>query len=50
MKFSELKKMLNQNGCNKLSEGSRHENWFSPITGQIFQVGRHTTQDVKKEC
>jgi len=48
MKFSELKKLLTENGCYKQSEGSRHENWYSPITGKIFQVGRHKSEDVKK--
>ena len=48
MKYSELKKLLKKNGgCYKLSEGTRHENWFSPLTGKIFQVGRHNTDDVK---
>ena len=48
MKFSELKKILKKHGCYKLSEGSNHEEWFSPITGKPFQVGRHNSQDVKK--
>jgi len=48
MKYAELKKKLTQNGCCKISEGTRHENWFSPITQNIFQVGRHNTQDVHK--
>ena len=48
MKFSELKKILNDNGCYKQSEGTRHENWFSPKTNKIFQLGRHNTDDVKK--
>ena len=48
MKHSELKKFLRQNGCYKQSEGTRHENWYSPKTNKIFQVGRHDTQDVKK--
>jgi predicted RNA binding protein YcfA (HicA-like mRNA interferase family) len=48
MKYSELKILLSKNGCYKLSEGSRHENWFSPKTNKIFQLGRHNTQDVKK--
>ena len=48
MKFSELKRLLKQHGCYKHSEGSGHENWYSPATGKIFQVGRHTTQDVKR--
>ena len=48
MKYSELKKMLHESGCYKQSEGTRHENWFSPITGKTFQVGRHNNEDVKK--
>jgi predicted RNA binding protein YcfA (HicA-like mRNA interferase family) len=48
MKYSELKNMLRENGCYKQSEGTRHENWFSPLTNKIFQIGRHTTKDVKK--
>jgi len=48
MKYSELKNMLRKNGCFVQSEGAKHENWFSPKTNKIFQVGRHHTEDVKK--
>ena len=48
MKYSELKKILRQNGCYKENEGANHEKWFSPITNKVFRVGRHDTQDVKK--
>jgi len=48
MKYSELKKLLRKSGCYKQSEGTRHENWFSPKTNRVFQIGRHTTEDVKK--
>ena len=48
MKYSELKKILKQNGCYKDGEGPNHERWFSPITKKVFRVGRHDTQDVKK--
>jgi predicted RNA binding protein YcfA (HicA-like mRNA interferase family) len=47
MKFSELKKLLQQNGCYKKSEGARHENWYSPNTNKTIQLGQHNTQDVK---
>ena len=47
MKYSELKKLLKKNGCYKISEGSNHETWFSPITGKYFSVGRHNNQDVR---
>ncbi|MDR1703783.1 MAG: type II toxin-antitoxin system HicA family toxin [Clostridiales bacterium] len=48
MKYSELKRLLTKSGCYPLSEGARHENWFSPISKKIFQLGRHNTEDVKK--
>jgi len=48
MKYSELKNILRKSGCYKQSEGAKHENWLSPITNKIFQVGRHNTEDVKK--
>jgi predicted RNA binding protein YcfA (HicA-like mRNA interferase family) len=47
MKYSELKKLLKENGCYKQSEGTKHENWFSPVTNKTFLVGRHNTEDVK---
>ena len=48
LKCSELKKTLAKHGCYKDSEGRSHENWYSPITNNVFQVGRHDSQDVKK--
>ena len=48
LKYSELKNLLKKNGCYKHSEGTKHENWYSPKTDKIFQVGRHNTEDVKK--
>ena len=47
MKYSELKKLAKKNGCFKKSEGTKHENWYSPITNKTFQLGRHDSQDVK---
>jgi len=47
MKFSELKKILKNNGC-YFTDGSKHELWYSPITNKYFTVGRHNTEDVKK--
>ena len=48
MKFSELKKILKDNGCYLDKEEKKHERWYSPITGKYFRVGRHNTEDVKK--
>ena len=39
--------MLKAAGCYKIREGSNHEIWFSPITGKIFQVGRHAKEEVR---
>ena len=47
MKYSELKKMLINGGCYKVSEGANHERWYSPKTGKSFSVSRHNTQDAK---
>ena len=47
MRYSELKRKLRRFGCNYQSEGGRHEMWYSPITGKIFPVGRHNSEDVK---
>lgn len=37
MTFGELKRMLKKNGCYLDREGSRHEIWYSPITGSGFK-------------
>jgi len=48
MKFSELKRILKENGCYIEKGGKKHEKWFSPKTGKYFRVGRHNSEDVKK--
>ena len=47
MRTSELVKLLKKHGCYQVREGSRHEIWYSPITGKEFQVGRHQSEEVK---
>lgn len=47
MKYSELEKILKKAGCSIYREGANHTQWYSPITGNIFPVGRHKNQDVK---
>ncbi len=57
MKYSEIKRKLKKNGCFLKREGSNHEIWFSPITGNHFPVSRHdkeeanikTFQSIKKQ-
>ena len=46
-KWTELRREFRQAGCYKVSEGGNHEWWFSPITGEKFQMGRHAQQEVK---
>lgn len=46
MKKSELIKILKDAGCYLDSEGSRHENWYSPITGQHFTLPRHNAKEI----
>jgi len=48
MKYSELKRLLRKNGCRFDHEGTRHEMWYSPITGLYFPVGRHDKKDCPK--
>ena len=45
MTYSEIKRLLKKNGCYLEREGSRHEIWYSPITGKRFQVGRHNSEE-----
>lgn len=47
MKISELIKLLKKSGCELLEEGSRHEKWYSPITGNVFTVPRHGSKEIK---
>lgn len=46
MRYSELKRILIENGCTLYREGRSHEKWISPITNQKFVVPRHNTQEV----
>lgn len=46
MRYSELERMLKDRNCYIVRAGSRHNLWYSPITGKTFPVGRHKTQEV----
>ena len=46
MKYSELKKILKQNGCRFDHDGGNHEIWYSSKTNKKFPVGRHGTKEV----
>lgn len=45
-KFAELKREFSKAGCRFISEGTNHEWWYSPITGERFQMGRHDQEEV----
>lgn len=49
MKVSELQKILKKINCYIIRHGSRHDIWYSPVTGKQFPVPRHPSQDVKRE-
>lgn len=38
--------MLRRSGCYPTGEGTRHEQWYSPLTGEYFSVGRHNREEV----
>ena len=44
----ELKREFRKAGCYKESEGTNHEWWYSPITDEHFQMGRHDNEEVPK--
>lgn len=48
MKYSELIKILKDNGCYPEGHGGNHDKWFSPITGKCFFVPRHAAKEVPK--
>lgn len=46
MRYSELEKALKKAGCEIRREGANHTMWYSPITGKIFPVSRHKTEEI----
>lgn len=47
MTGAELKRILKKHGCELRNHGGRHDRWYSPISGKMFQVPRHGSQEVK---
>ncbi len=43
---AELVRKLKKAGCKLESQGTNHEWWINPKTGERFQVPRHRSQDV----
>ena len=47
MKYSELKRLLIQNGCYETGQKQNgHPLWFSPKTGKTFQLSHHGSHEV----
>ena len=44
MKTQELLKLLRKNKCYVLRNGSRHDIWYSEITGKQFAIPRHKAE------
>lgn len=44
---AEVVRMIKEAGCKFASQGTYHEWWINPKTGERFQVPRHKTQEVK---
>lgn len=44
-KFAELKRELRKAGCYPI-ENSKHQHWYSPITGETFQISHHDQEEV----
>ena len=44
MKTQELIKLLKKNKCHIVRSGSRHDIWYSEITGKQFPVPRHKAE------
>lgn len=44
MKLQELVKLLKKNNCRIKRRGSRHDIWYSSMTGKEFPVPRHKAE------
>ena len=44
MKTSELLKLLKKGNCKLIRNGSRHDVWYSDVTGKQFTVPRHKAE------
>ena len=44
MKTSELLKKIKKVHCELVRSGSRHDIWYSPITGKQFTIPRHKAE------
>lgn len=48
MKVSELRRLIEKAGCFIKRSGGNHDMYYSPLTGKLFPVSRHMSQEVPK--
>ena len=48
MKISEFIRSLKKQGVKFHSHGTNHDWYINPDNGKVTQIGRHSTQDLKK--
>ena len=48
MKIAKFCAELSAKGCVIFRHGSRHDVWFSPITGNTFAIPRHGSRELSK--
>jgi predicted RNA binding protein YcfA (HicA-like mRNA interferase family) len=46
MNYTELTRLLKQNGIEFVSHGKKHDIYFSPKTGRKVTVPRHGTKEI----
>ena len=46
MKYSEIERKLKKAGCYFVYDGD-HPYWYSPLTGNIFPLSHHKSQEAK---
>ena len=47
MKYSELEKILKEQGSDFYRKGSNHPLWKSTLTGNVFPMSHHRNQEVR---
>ena len=48
MKYSEVERRLTKEGCYCVKKkGVRHPKWYSPITGKVFDLSHHGSEEVR---
>jgi len=48
MKWSEIKRLTDKAGAIFVRHGKRHDVYKNPVTGAIFLIGRHRSEEVPK--